>query len=114
MCFHITTLTNLFCLKSLVSIPFFLKALVMLSHEELRLKVFFEGCPVATNDAIFSNDRLEDAAVVVSLVLEVGRQDNVAAFVTDEVFVVRRNQKVFSLAETMGATIVGQIEVPAL
>ena len=86
--FSYNNTTNLFCLKFLVSIPFFLKALVMLSHEKFCLKVFFEGCPVATNDAIFTNNRLKDAAVVVSLVLVVGQQDNVSALIADEVFVV--------------------------
>ena len=114
MCFHITTLTNLFCLKFLVSIPFFLKTLVMVSHEELHLNVFFKGRPVAADDAIMGNHWLENAAVVVSLVFVVGRQYNVAAFVADEVFVVRWNQEVFPFAETTGATIVGQIEFPAL
>ena len=96
----------------LVSIPFFLKTLVMLSHEELRLKVFFEGCPVATNDTIIGNDRLKNAAVVVGLVAVIRGKDDIAAFVTDKIFVIGRNQEVFPLAETTGAAIIGQIEFP--
>ena len=86
----------------------------MVSYEELSLKVFFEGCPVTTNDAIFSNDWLENAAVVVGLVFVVGQKDNVTALIADEVFIVGWNQEVFSFVETMGAAIVGQIEFPAL
>ena len=98
----------------LVSIPFFLKAIIMISHKEHRLKVILERCPVAANDAIMGDDWLEDAAVVVGFVFVVRRKDNVAALVADEVFVVRRNQKVFPLAETTCAAIVCQIEFPAL
>ena len=86
----------------------------MVSYEELRLKVFFKGCPVATNDAIFSNHWLEDAAVVVGLVFVVGQKDNVSALIADKIFIVRWNQEVFPFAETTGAAIIGQIEFPAL
>ena len=76
--------------------------------------VIFKRCPVATNDAIVGDDGLEDAAVVVGFVFVVRREDNVTAFISDEVFVVGRNQEVFAFAETSGAAIVGQIEFPAL
>ena len=84
----------------------------MVSNEELRLKVFFKGCPVATNDAIMGNDRLENTAVVVGLMLVVGRQNDVAAFIANEVFIIGWNHEVFPLAETTGAAIIGQIEFP--
>ena len=84
----------------------------MLSHEEIRLKFFLEWRPVAANHAIVGNDRLENAAVVVRLVTVVGREDDVAALVADEVFVVRRNQKVFAFAETTGAAIIRKIKFP--
>ena len=59
------------------------------------------------------DDRLEDAAVVVRLVAIVRREDNVAAFVTDEVFIVRRNQEIFAFAETTSAAIIRKIIFPA-
>ena len=87
---------------------------VMLAVEELRLTVEPEGCPVAADDAVTGDDGLEDAAVVVRLVAIIGREDDVAALVTDKVFVIRRNQEVSAFAETMGAAIVRKIKFPAL
>ena len=86
----------------------------MLTHKELCLKVILKRCPIATDDAVMGNNGLEDATIVVRFVFVVGRKDDVAAFVADEVFVVRRNQEVFPFAETFCAAIVGQIEFPAL
>ena len=82
--------------------------------EEFRLKFWFEWRPVAADDAVVGDDGLEDAAVVVGLVAVIGRKDDVAALIADEVFVVRRNQEIFSFAETSGAAIVRQIKFPAL
>ena len=84
----------------------------MLSHEKICLKILFERCPVATNDAVMGNHWLKDATIVVSLVLVIWQQDNIATLITNQVFVVGWNQEVFALAETTGATIVGQIEFP--
>ena len=86
----------------------------MFPHEEFRLAVFLERHPVATNDAIVGDDGLEDAAVVMGFVFVVRRKDDIAALISDEVFVVGRNQEVSVPAETSGAAIVGQIEFPAL
>ena len=85
----------------------------MLSHEEIRLKFFLEWRPVAANHAVVGDDRLEDAAVVVRLMAIVWREDDVAALVADEVFVVRRNQEIFAFAETTGTTIIRKIIFPA-
>ena len=68
--------------------------------------VILEWRPVAADDTIVCDDGLEDAAVVVSLVLEVGGKDDVTAFVTDEVFVVGGDEKVFAPAESTGATVI--------
>ena len=59
------------------------------------------------------DDRLEDAAVVVRLVAIVRREDDVTALVADEVFVIRRNQKIFAFAKTAGAAIIRKIIFPA-
>ena len=85
----------------------------MLSLKELRLKLILKRRPVAANHTVVGDDRLEDAAVVVRLVAIVRREDDVAALVADEVFVVGRNQEIFAFAETSGAAIVGEIEFPA-
>jgi hypothetical protein len=86
---------------------------LMLTHEERCLLILPERRPIPANDAVMSNDRLEDAAVVMGFVFIVWQKDDVAALVTDEVFVIRRNQKVFAFTETSGAAIGGQIEFPA-
>ena len=59
------------------------------------------------------DDRLEDAAVVVCFVAKIGREDDVAALVSDEVFIIRWNQEIVAFAETSGAAIVGEIIFPA-
>ena len=82
--------------------------------EEGGLKVRFERGPVAADDAVVGDDGLEDAAVVVGTVGVLPGEDDVAALVTDEVFIVGRNQEVFALAETSCAAIVGQVEIAAL
>ena len=75
--------------------------------EEGCLAGGLEGGPVAADDAVTGDDGLEDAAVVVGAVGVLGREDDIAALVADEVFVVGRNQEVSVLAETSGAAIVG-------
>ena len=85
-------------------------ASLMLTYEEFCLAIFPERRPITADDTIMSNDRLEDAAVIMRLVFVVRRKNDVAALVTDEVFVVGRNQEVFAFAETSGAAIAGQIE----
>ena len=75
--------------------------------EEGCLAGGLEGGPVAADDAIVGDDGLEDAAVVVGAVGVLWRENDVAALVADEVFVVGRNQEVFALAEATGAAIVG-------
>ena len=43
-----------------------------------------------------------------------GREHDVTGLITDEVFVVGRNQKELAFSEAACATIVGQIELPTL
>ena len=82
--------------------------------EEGGLAGGLEGGPVAADDAVMGDDGLEDAAVVVGAVGVLLGEDNVAALVADEVFIVGRNQEVFAFAETAGAAVVGQVEIAAL
>ena len=82
---------------------------LMLTHEERCLLILPERRPIPANDAVMSNDRLEDAAVVVGFVFIVWRKDDVAALIADEVFVVRRNQKKPALSETSCAAIFRQV-----
>ena len=69
---------------------------------------------LAADGAVVGYDGLENAAVVVGAMLVLGREYDVARLIADEVFVVRRNQEIFSFAETSGAAIVRQIKFPAL
>ena len=85
----------------------------MVSVKELNLAVGLKGRPVAADDAVMGDNRLEDAAVIVGAVGMLGWQDDVAALVADEVFVVGRNQEVFALAESARAAIIGEIKLTA-
>ena len=87
---------------------------VVVVVEEGCLAGGLEGGPVAADDAVVGDDGLEDAAVVVGAVGVLGRENNVAALVADEVFVVGRDQEVFALAETMRAAVICQVEFPTL
>ena len=85
----------------------------MLTHEKRCLQVILEWRPVTTNHAVMGDDGLKIARGVVRPMAVFGRKDDIAAFVADEVFVVRRNQEIFAFAETSGAAIVGEIIIPA-
>ena len=82
--------------------------------EECCLAGGLEGGPVAADDAIVGDDGLEDATIVMGAVAVFGWQDDVTAFVADEIFVVWRYQQIFALAETMRAAIIRQVELPTL
>ena len=84
----------------------------MFSDEERGAAVVAERCPVAAYYAVAGDDGLENAAVVVRLVAEFRRKHYVAAFVADKVFVVGRDEKAPTFAETACATIIGIIKIP--
>ena len=86
----------------------------MFTHKERRLTILAKRRPIAANHAVMGDDWQEIAAVVVCFVAKIGREDDVAALVTDKVFVIRRNQEVSAFAETTGAAIGGEIKFPAL
>lgn len=85
----------------------------MFTHEERRMTILAKRRPIAANHAVMGDDRQEIATIVVGFVAIIGREDNVAALVADEVFVIRRNQEVSAFAETTGAAIGGEIKFPA-
>ena len=87
---------------------------VVVVVEEGGLAGGFEGCPVAANDAVVGNDGLENAAVVVGAMGVLPREDNVAALVADEVFIVGGNEQKPALPEPPCAAMVSEVEVPAL
>ena len=86
----------------------------MVAEEEFGLIPVVEGSPVAADDAVMDNDGLENATVVVGFVPIVRRQDDVAALVADEVFVIRGYQQVSALAEPPRAAVIGEIECPSV
>ena len=79
----------------------------MIAIEKLHLTIFLKGSPVAANDAVVGNDRLEDAAVVVGTVTVLGREHDIPTLVTDKVFVVRWDQKELVFPETSCAALIG-------
>ena len=96
----------------LIGLPGFLDdGRVVAGIEELGLGGGFEGGPVAADDAVTGDDGLEDATIVVGAVAVLGREDDVAALVADEVFIVGRNQEVTALAEASRAAVVGEVEI---
>ena len=82
--------------------------------EEGSLIAWFERSPVAADDAVVGDDGLEDAAVVVGLVTMFLGQDYVSALVANQIFIVRRNKKIFALAEASCAAVVGKVEITAI
>ena len=76
----------------LVSGPFFLEVGSVVVKEEQRHAGGFEGGPIAADDSVMSDNRLENAAVIVGTVTMFGREDDVAALVGDKVFIVWRNE----------------------
>ena len=83
----------------------------MIAVEKLRLEILLKWRPVAANDAVVSDDGLEDAAVVVGMVTVFGRQHDITTLITDKVFVVRGNQEELAFPETSSAATVGQVEI---
>ena len=83
----------------------------MIAIEKLRLAILLKRRPVAANDAVVSDDGLEDSAVVVGVVTVLGREHDIPTLVADKVFVVRWDQKELFFPETPCAAIVSQIEV---
>lgn len=69
--------------------------------------------PITDHFAVQKDDRPEDATVVVGLVAMIRMKDNLAALVTDQVFVVRRKKMYATAAETPGAGVAVQDEVEA-
>ena len=78
----------------------------MIAIEKLRLTIFLKGSPVAANDAVVSDDGLEDSAVVVGVVTVLGRQHDVSTLVADKVFIVRWDQKELVFPETPCAALI--------
>ena len=67
---------------SFVNIPCFLHILdTIIAFKKLHLAFLFEGAPVATYDAVMSDDGLEDAAVVVGMMAMFGREHDIATLV---------------------------------
>lgn len=89
-------------------------AVAMLCCEECRFWFFLERSPVATNDTVACYYGLENAGIVVGVVLVFGIEHDVATFVADEVFVVGRYQKVIPFAETACAAAIKQIKLSPL
>ena len=78
--------------------------------KERRLTVILERRPIAADGSVIGDDRLEDAAVVVGMMPVLGREHDVTGLITDEVFVVGRDQQKLAFTEAPCAAIVGQIE----
>lgn len=87
---------------------------IVFSYEETCIKTFLKRTPVATDATIVSYDRLEDAGVVMSEVLESWVKNNVTTLVADKILIVGRYQEVFSLAETSRSAILMKKECLSL
>ena len=86
--------------------PLFQDICIMMPMEEFRIAILLERSPVTANGPVKGYDRLEYAAVVMRPVTMLLRQNNISAFIADEIFIVWRYEQVSSLAEsTRPATI---------
>ena len=81
--------------------------------KKLYLEFLLEWRPITADKAIVGDDGLEDAPVVVCVVLVLGRQHDVTTLIADQVLVVGWDQQVLPFAETSRATVFGQIKIPA-
>ena len=61
----------------------------MVATEEFRLEILLERSPVAANGPVERYDGLENATVVMRPVTVLGWQHDIAAFITDQIFIVR-------------------------
>ena len=66
---------------------------IMLVFEEIHLTFIFEGRPIAADDSVAGDDRLEYATVVVSTVSMFWWQHDVTGLVANEIFIVWWNQE---------------------
>lgn len=104
---------ELFLQIVLVGLPFCLQVGRVIAFKENGLAVGLERCPVAADDAVVGDNGLEDAAVVVGAVPVLLWEHDVAALVTDQVFIVGRNQQKLTFPETSCAAIICQVEFTA-
>ena len=77
------------------------------------MTVIFEGSPIAADDSIAGDDRLEDAAVVMGTVPMFWWQHNVTGLIANEIFVVWWNQQKLAISEASYPTIIREIKIPA-
>ena len=66
---------------------------IMLVFEEIHLTFIFEGRPIAADDSVAGDDRLEDTAIVVGTVSMFWREHNVTRLIANEIFIIRWNQE---------------------
>ena len=75
------------------------------------------GVPIADDFTVLEEHRPEDTAVVVGAVAVVGMEGDVAAFVADEVFVVRRKKMRATASESADSAVLMKVKIqtfPAL
>ena len=81
--------------------------------EERCLTFSLKRCPITADCSVMSDNWLEDATVVMGTMSVLWGKDDVAALITDEVFVIRRNQEELASPESTCAAVVCQIELSA-
>lgn len=76
-----------------------------------HLQTNLEGCPIAANHTIVGNDRLEDTTIVVGMMSVFWKKHDVPALVTNEVFIIGRNQEKLAASESPRAAVICHIEL---
>ena len=93
MLFELALIVQLFANVLIIpeSCPFFPDILEMVPLEEYGLTILLERSPVAAYGSVQGYYRLEYATVVVRPVPVFRWQYDIAAFIADEIFIVRRD-----------------------
>ena len=83
-------------------------------RKERDLAFLLERRPIATDGTIKSDNRLEDAAVVMCMMPVFRWKHDVARLIADEVLVIRGNQQKLSLPASSCAALVRHVEDSSL
>ena len=100
--------------KRLIPSPLRLHAAIETLQKIFRLTILFVRRPIAADNAADGDYRLKNPVVAVRVMAVLWVKNDVAAFVTDEVLVVRRYQKALRGTETTCAAVVSKVKLVAV
>lgn len=82
----------------------------MFANEEFGIGFIRKRTPVPTDAPIVCDDWLKDTRIIVRIVLDGRIKNNVTTFITNQILIVWRNQKVFPFTKTSYPAILMKVE----